>query len=91
MAKTTISLKEILFNHIPESVKNEGFSFGDIDEQWIVDAMRDACKQTLILAGQTTQLKTREIPYTGVRAGGSHFETIVDADSFMDTMKLIEG
>lgn len=91
MAKTTISLKEILFNHIPESVKNEGFSFGDVDEQWIVDAMRDACKQSLIAAGQTIRLKSIEVPYTGVRAGGSRFDKVIDGDSIMDTMKLIEG
>lgn len=54
--KKEINLREVLYSKIPESIQNEGWSFGDIDENWILDAMKEACKQTLELAAENAKL-----------------------------------
>lgn len=54
-----INLQEILFTEIPEEIKNEGFDFGDVDEKYILLAMKKACEKTLELASKCAKLESR--------------------------------
>lgn len=57
--KETINLEEILFSIIPKEIKNEGFGFGDVDEKYILLAMKEACKKSLELAAKNAKLESR--------------------------------
>jgi hypothetical protein len=56
--KETINLEEILFSIIPKKIKNEGFGFGDVDEKYILLAMKKACKKSLELAAKNVKIES---------------------------------
>ena len=81
-----INLRKILDNNIPQSLKTEGYSFGDIDENWILNAMKEACKQTLELAAENAEIS---------RSDWNHDSQIyeteeVDKQSILNTLKQLE-
>lgn len=52
-----IILDQLLFQNIPTDIKKEGYSFGDVKIDWIVRAMKEACKQTLELASENAKIR----------------------------------
>ena len=86
--------KEKLLMFIPENIKNEGYSFGDIEEEWILKAMIAYAKQFIDLAVSQAKIKDKKVLYTGMRAGNPdtayYIVKDIDKESILDIKKLIK-
>lgn len=74
----------------------EGYPLRDvidnIEDQDILNAMIEFAKyhveQALKAASEKAKQKKKEIPYEGVRAGGSYYIDIIDKDSILNAYSL---
>ena len=79
----TINLEEILNNNISQSLKSEGYHFGDVNKSWIIKAMKEACRQTLELAAENAETKE----YISQLFASTRI--IVNKQSILDTIKQV--
>lgn len=82
-----INLEEILKSYLTVEamrVNNPDYTFN-----MVLSAMKDACKQTLMLASENGKTKEVEYDYGGVRAGCKYYKSEFDKQSILDTIKQI--
>ena len=95
MSKRKINLEEILNSKIPQRLWNEGFSFGDVKEEWVLKAMKESCRQALGLAAENAEVRVTE---NALIEEGSCYTSyddnvitvMADKQSILNTINLIE-
>lgn len=90
MSKRKINLEEILYSKIPEEIKLEGFSFGDVDSSSIINAMKEACRRVLELAAENARIIDDPNSYCGNTGSEYPPDQIVSAKSILSTINQVE-
>ena len=80
-----VDLKRILYDELSDNMMNV-IDNNENMKEWILDAMKEACKQTLELAA-----KNAEIKQIGCHVGGfPDFDTIVDKQSILNIINQVK-
>lgn len=67
----------------------EGNVYGELAYKYevVIQAMEKYGEEVLKIAAEKAKTKKKEIPYEGVRAGGSYYIDIVDKESIIECLK----